>query len=331
MPVQHVAETYPLVRPRIGVPSRGRARGVIAGAAYGLLTHAVFHSFSSGPGTMSAALLFVTPFSIGALVSLQLRRGCAMWRSAVVSVCTCVGVGGLLAALGMEPLLYIVMALPALVTCAAFGGGVAFAMRRAGPRTVVAAAVALALAPFVVGAAETLVPTGTAVRNVHTQVTIQTDKSVIWRNITRVSEIQSYEQRFSAFHALGLPRPRQAMLSRDGVGAIRDATFAGGLSFVETVIAWRPEQELRFTIAVDRTRPVPPVIDAIDGEVFTVTEGRYRIEPSGDGRWLLRLDSTQRLSTRFNWYASFWTDRVMAHLQNYILRIIRDRCERVAG
>lgn len=280
---------------------------------------------------MSAALLLVTPFSIGALAALPPPRGSALWRSAVVSVCTCVGVAGLLAALGMEPLLYVVMALPALVTCAAFGGAAAFALRRAGRRVAATAAVALALAPFAVGAAETLVPTATAIRHVQTEVSIQADKAVIWRNITRVSEIQPFEQRFSAFHALGLPRPRQAMLSHDGVGAIRDATFAGGLSFVETVIGWRPEQELRFTIAVDRTRPVPAVIDAIDGVIFTVTEGRYRIEPSSDGRWRLRLDSTQRLSTRFNWYASFWTDRVMAHLQNYILRIIRERCERVAG
>jgi hypothetical protein len=60
-----------------------------------------------------------------------------------------------------------------------------------------------------------------------------------------------------------------------------------------------------------------------------VIEGRYRIVPAGDGRWILKLDSTQRLSSRFNWYASFWTDRVMGHLQNYILRIIRDRCEQV--
>lgn len=328
---QHAAEGLPvaLLQPRTEMPARGRARGVLAGAAYGLIGHTLFSVVSTGPGTMSTAILLATPFTIGALAALTQPAGSALWRSVLLSICTAVTTGGLLAVLAREPLLYVVMGLPALIACAALGGAVAHLVSRAGRRRVATLAGCAMLAPFAVGAAETIVPPDTAIRNVQTQITIQADKAVIWRNITRVSEIQPQEQRFSAFHALGLPRPRRAMLSHDGVGAIRDATFAGGLSFVETVTSWRKEKELRFTIAVDRTRPVPPVIDAIDGIYFTVTEGRYRIEPAAGGRWILKLDSTQRLSTRFNWYASFWTDRVMLHLQDYILRIIRERCERV--
>jgi hypothetical protein len=35
----------------------------------------------------------------------------------------------------------------------------------------------------------------------------------------------------------------------------------------------------------------------------------------------------RRLSTRFNGYAGFWTDFIMRDTQQYILEIIRDRCE----
>jgi hypothetical protein len=35
-----------------------------------------------------------------------------------------------------------------------------------------------------------------------------------------------------------------------------------------------------------------------------------------------------RLSTPFNLYSHFWTAYLMADLQNYILQIIKRRCER---
>ena len=64
---------------------------------------------------------------------------------------------------------------------------------------------------------------------------------------------------------------------------------------------------------------------------FDTLDGRYAIEPLADGRVLLHLSSEHRLSTRFNFYAGWWTDWIMRDTQNYILAVVKARCESVTG
>jgi hypothetical protein len=42
----------------------------------------------------------------------------------------------------------------------------------------------------------------------------------------------------------------------------------------------------------------------------------------------VRLISRERVTTRFNGYATLWTDFLMNDLQDGILRVIRDRAEK---
>ena len=53
-------------------------------------------------------------------------------------------------------------------------------------------------------------------------------------------------------------------------------------------------------------------------------------EPQQDGGTLLRLVSRHRLSTTFNFYARIWTDAIMRDIQDNILYVIRNRCEKPA-
>jgi hypothetical protein len=115
-----------------------------------------------------------------------------------------------------------------------------------------------------------------------------------------------------------------------GVGAVRHATFERGVLFVETITKWEPEKDLAFTIKADTAHIPPTTLDqhvTIGGPYFDVLEGEYRIEPSGPGKVILHLSSQHRLSTRFNSYAGFWTDFIMRDTQEYILEIIKRRCE----
>ena len=75
----------------------------------------------------------------------------------------------------------------------------------------------------------------------------------------------------------------------------------------------------------ERTRHVL----AIGGKYFDVLSGTYWIEDIGSGNVVLHLSSSQRLSTRMNFYSHFWTGFLMADLQNYILSILKKRCEQV--
>jgi hypothetical protein len=149
----------------------------------------------------------------------------------------------------------------------------------------------------------------------------------VWQQIIRVPAIKPVEQSFSPLHLLGLPRPIEATLSYEGVGAVRHASFEQGLVFVETVNEWQDRRSIGFSIERDQDSVPPEPLGAIGGPFFDMLDGRYEIEPIGDGRSVLHLTSTHRLSTRFNWYAGLWTEPIMSELQRYILEIVKARAE----
>lgn len=72
-------------------------------------------------------------------------------------------------------------------------------------------------------------------------------------------------------------------------------------------------------------------LGAIGGPYFDMLDGRYEIQPIGDGRTILHLTSTHRLTTRFNWHAGLWTEPIMSEPRRYILAIVKARAEAVAG
>ena len=131
---------------------------------------------------------------------------------------------------------------------------------------------------------------------------------------------------------IGFPRPLEAKLVGDGVGAVRYATFEKGVLFIETINEWDSPHRLSFSIRADTEHIPPTTFDEhviIGGKYFDVLTGTYWIEKIGDNNVILHLSSSQRLSTRFNFYSHLWTDYLMADLQNYILGIIKKRCEQV--
>ena len=142
--------------------------------------------------------------------------------------------------------------------------------------------------------------------------------------------ISEREQFFSVSHLLGFPRPLEAKLIGEGVGAVRQATFEHGVLFVETINEWDAPRSLSFSIHADTKNIPPTTFDEhviIGGKYFDVLEGSYAVEDVGGGDVVLHLSSSQRLSTRFNFYSHFWTEYLMADLQNYILQIIKKRSE----
>ncbi len=167
-------------------------------------------------------------------------------------------------------------------------------------------------------------------REVVNVIDIQAPPEVIWRNIERVRAIRPDELPISWSHRIGFPDPIEATLSHEGVGGVRNATFAGGLFFLETVDVWEPGRRLGFSI-VAQTDSIPATtLDEhvrVGGPYFDVLRGEYRIEPMGNGTTRLHLSSRHRVSTDFNWYAHLWTDAVMSDLQKRILHVIQRRCE----
>jgi Polyketide cyclase / dehydrase and lipid transport len=304
--------------------------------AYGLTTRFVFQSDLSSEllGTLTLGLILFGPFAVGALtVFFAPQKEKTSWMFAIFmpwGACLILLMTILL--LAWEAWICILMATPFLLVMSSVGGAlVCLIFRRRSPadssNTYLLAVVLLS--PYIVAPLEHQFPVSDSIRTVENQIVINADAATVWRNITSVSQIKAAEHHPSFYHIAGLPRPIEAMLSHEGVGGVRRATYEEGLRFSETVTVWEAERKLSFTIDPDtsavHTSRLP--LKEIGGKSFTTLEGTYTIEPLSAGQVILHFSSKHRLSTRFNSYGGLWTDFIMSDLQSNILGIIKARAE----
>lgn len=130
---------------------------------------------------------------------------------------------------------------------------------------------------------------------------------------------------------MGFPKPVEATLSHDGVGGIREAKFERGLMFLETITVWEENKRLIFTIKSDPEKTPLTTLDphvVVGGDYFDTLLGKYEIEILDNNTIRLHLESKFRISTRFNFYAHLWSDFLMRDIQENILRVIKERCEK---
>lgn len=282
---------------------------------------------------MTIGFLMVMPMATG-FISVYLaeratRRGPLTWFGLPVLTTVALFIGAFV--LFWEGIICLTMLMPVALVIAMLGGGAgAFCARRFGKTPVVC----VMILPFIVSAAERWAGPAYEVCEVATSIRIQAAPATVWKQIERVPLIRPEEQRFSWSQKIGFPRPLEATLSGESVGAVRHATFAGGVSFVETVTVWEPERRLGFDIHADTVNIPPHTLDehvTIGGPYFDTLHGEYQIEAQRDGSTVLHLVSRHRLSTTFNFYARLWVDAVMRDIQENILYVIRNRCEKPGG
>lgn len=319
--------------------TRSLLTGVLVGTLFGLIfrvgfsglarTHLSLNGFAN---LLSICFLALGPMYIG-FVTIQIAE-----RSAPRTVATCIfapWLPVLLATLAsflflLEGFLCIIFALPITLLFGSIGGMLAGGISRRRHRLSNSALSSLALLPFLLSPAESLLPVPVQTRTVRSEIRIHAPASVVWQNIARVRAIAPAELCPSWTHLIGFPRPVEATLSHEGLGGVRHASFERGLLFIETVTAWEPEQRLAFSIRADTEHIPPTTLDehvTIGGRYFDILDGEYRLEPLGNGDILLHLTSRQRLSTDLNGYAGLWTDAVMQNLQTSILQVIQHRCQ----
>lgn len=309
----------------------GRIVGVLVAVAYGLILRAIidFHIWEGAITVMSVAYIVLVPAVVGYLA---VRPDSApSWpRTLFLPWPPVVAVTAVLALIGREGAICIIMALPILLVGASLGGIVAKLQKR---RTTASALMVAAL-PFALGGIEGQVAAPYDVHTVDNVIDIAASPAVVWREIVSVREIQAAEMPGNPlFLHMGFPRPLSAEIDREAVGGIRKARFAGGLLFLETVTELQPERLLSFGIAAQTDQIPPGTLDdhvTIGGPYFDVLQGAYRIEPLTPGHVRLHLQSRLRVSTHFNWYATLWVDAVMASIQRNILAVEKVRAEHPA-
>jgi len=244
-----------------------------------------------------------------------------------------------------EGLICIAMYLPIGLTCATIGGLLGGYTGRVLQRSAIKnlPMACVAVLPLLVAPWEERAFMHRDLRTFESVITIYAPAETVWRNIERVPAIRPEElTSYSWTRTLGFPAPIEATLVCPGqpegfrgdpkqcAGGVRHATFAGGVLFIETIDVWQPNERLAFSIHAETERIPRTTLDEhvrVGGPFFDVLRGEYWLEPINGGT-RLHLLSRHRLSTNFNWYASLWTDAVMADIQRTILKVILQRCEK---
>ena len=310
------------------------ALGALVGFAYGFGLRLLASLHVTGWDVMSIGFLAFMPLIMGCLTVyfVEIRRHQPFWMWLLLPWVPLAGALGAALLVTLEGFICVVMFLPLALMLSSFGGvlggfaGRALRARRRRGFTMACVAVL----PFITAGWERPVFHQLESRRVENVIDIQAAPEVVWRNIERVPAIGKDELPKTWAGRIGFPDPIEATLSHEGVGGVRNASFEHGLSFIETIDVWEPQQRLAFTIAANTDKIPPTTLDEhvrVGGEYFDVLRGEYRLEPLSDGMTRLHLSSQQRLSTDFNWYAHLWTDAVMSDLQWRILQVIKQRCE----
>lgn len=304
---------------------RSALRGIVFGVSYGLASRLlaapdVFNSI------MSFGFLFLVPFVLGYLTVSPVEKPGMLQKALLPWIAS--GITLLVAWLtGLERTIFIVMGAPVFFALSSLGGLFAAAGNNHWRRILIPVLLVL---PHVTSALETCFALPQAIRTVRTRIEIDAPREVIWENIKRIRRLDGVEHCRSFFQVIGLPPPFEATLSKEGVGGIRHASFERELAFIETITGWDEQERIEFNIEIDTLQTCHTAVQdhiAIGGKYFDTLTGRYWIEKTDFGSFILYLESNHRLSTRFNFYAGLWADSIMSHIQEYILTAIKTRCE----
>lgn len=272
---------------------------------------------------MSIGFIFGVPLAMGFL-SVHLAGPSPRFNFLQAVVPSLIGLGFTLA-LAWEGLICIMLWLPLVVVLSLLGGLVAHLGYRNSGRRPPPATMLVIFLPFMV---KPLEPQSTSMRVVGNVIDINASAETVWKNIAQVPAIADDEHGFAWSHVIGFPRPIAATIDKQGVGAVRHATFERNVAFIERVTVWDEPRDLAFDIDVGHI-PAEGLDEhvTVGGPYFDVLEGSYHIEERDNGIIRLHLASTHRLSTAFNLYAHLWTDFIMSDTQRHILEVIKRRSE----
>lgn len=228
----------------------------------------------------------------------------------------------------LEAIFCVIVALPIMIPLAFVGGLFGAWMHNFGQGRLYVSVVVLL--PMAISPLESMWQHPHTEVDVPTQITINAHPDEVWKQIASVPAIGTKELPSTWIYWIGFPRPIAAEIDHPGVGGKRWATFERKVSFYETVTTWEESKALAFTITADPDFIPHTAFDqhiVVGGRFFDVLNGRYELEEY-DGKTILHLSSRHVLSTPFNQYAGWWSQRIMEAIQNSILHVIRSRAEK---
>ncbi|HWV16158.1 MAG TPA: hypothetical protein VN030_12075 [Cellvibrio sp.] len=307
--------------------------GVLAGGSYGLLMRLgfEFEQLRNFLQIVSTAFLVGAPFAVGAVAVFVASKAEQLTIRQQVAVASSAMLFFLLAmfAFLLEGLICIVLIVPVFFMAAIIGGlsaGLVIKyLRKPKPPLY-----GIALLPLLLGPIEAQLPPASQANLVSTSIIIDASPAQVFDQLAAVKDIQPDELGFSFMHLIGLPRPVEAAMNGQGVGAVRTSRWEKGVSFKEEISVWERPHKLHYNFNIPPNSIPREALDRhveLGGEYFTVLNGGYDLEPTADGKTQLTLSTRYLNKSQLQAYGNTWGNIVLNDFHHSILGLMKNRAE----
>lgn len=232
----------------------------------------------------------------------------------------------------LEGSICVAMALPAFMLFASVGGLLAGFVHRTLVQKSKKAAMSIVLLPLMLSPLEVNFLKLSQTYEVKNSIVINAPIDVVWRQLASVSYIADEEFPMSFSQLIGIPRPLQADMDSQGVGAVRTSKWQSGVVFKEVITDWQPRKQMLYQFDIDPDLIPDNALDKhvkLGGEYFSPLYGGYYLTPTANGQTMLTLKTTVEDNTNFTIYSRLWGEFIFQDFHNSLLKMIKNRAEKV--
>ncbi len=315
-------------------PARRVASGFALALVIALSAYLLFSGFRAGSVWFASIwFLALLPALLSALICYvgdpdRNRSTAFYWRVPLV-LCGLVCVASLFVL--HEGVICLVMLSPIWLGSGWFG---AFAMRSQRKRAGRSVQSSFLIIPLLAGLVEAQTPIPHEVVTLSRSVLVQAAPEDIWPYAVASHGIGAGEGRWTITHNLiGMPRPRESIIDKPGVGGVRTAFWGDHVNFEERIVEWNPGRKLgwRFDFNNSSVQDYTDKHISPDGEFLKVDSGDYTLRRISAGTTELTLTTRYIAKTHVNPYAKLWGELLMGDVEENVLTIIKDRAERASA
>lgn len=323
------------MKQRPGRPSFGErlSIAVIVALIYALLLYGLFWASSGAEDNKAMRFiggLVLMPIAIASLAtSIDDPRGeSTRWRQVKLGWLV-VGIGLVLTVIFFkESIICVVMGLPLFISGSSLGSLLTLAIIRKfrSPKR----ATLVILLPFIGLPIEPhlIYPDHNA--EVTTVIEIAAPADVVWRNTVEIRNIDPSELQFTFSHGvLGVPQPQDAVLTGEGIHAVRHLKWSKNIRFEEVITGWETNRFLSWDFRFSPDS-IPAAIEGhinVDSQYLKLTNGDYHLKPLANGNTQLTLTSRYRIRTPINIYCDWWGSVFFKDFHSVVLDVIKNRSE----
>ncbi|MFK3864909.1 SRPBCC family protein [Pseudoalteromonas rhizosphaerae] len=310
--------------------------GIILGVLYGISIR-VFLEFSDAfnfGSLVTISFMFLVPIAIGYIriyFECKLNKSMSYKQMAVkawqpIFVFLLVSIVTLL-----EGSICVAMALPAFMLFASIGGVLAGFVHRKLEKESKKVVMSVALIPLILSPLEVNFLKLSQTYEVKNSVVINAPIDVVWRQLANVSYIAEREFPMSFSQLIGIPRPLQADMNAQGVGAVRTSKWQKNIVFKEVITDWQPNKQMLYQFDIDPDLIPDNALDKhvkLGGEYFSPLYGGYYLAETANGQTVLTLKTTVEDNTNFTIYSRLWGEVIFQDFHNSLLKLMKSRAEK---